>query len=296
LQDQFGEQGIQMADAIGQQGLPDWLFSPVAQQATCAVLTCVILIFLVLLPVLVLLRADLIIRWDWGLVLVPLWLANVIYIVVLAFRVMTRTHDEARGGGMSIGSAAMAIFSYLLLVASQVLPHIPGAYHVPTLHKNFPHGAQVLTVRRLDDPESDIKFILAVAPLLVTFLPSAFQSLINIGRGLWQRWRPVAGIQPPTFAQMMPSIFALTGRLLLGITIALAALKVSRCPTHSPMVSFARHKGACAALYRCRDAQRAQRLRTHEKTHSWSSLLFTLRRMAPWRFPGGLWSFLRGCS
>ena len=111
-----------MAEMVSQQGLPEWLFLQETQIAVLAVLVATLLIFLVLLPALVLLRADGTITWSWGVVLVPVWLGNALYVAILVGQVVAncRANGEASAGSVSGRAAAFAILHYTLFLCFQV--------------------------------------------------------------------------------------------------------------------------------------------------------------------------------
>jgi hypothetical protein len=207
LYDQFGDQGVQMADTIAQQGLPDWLLSPGAQQATLLALACVALLFLVAMPALVLLRADESLTWDWALVLAPVWLANLLYAAALAVRLWSHCRDDAPGGArMSVRQGALAVGGFLLVVTFEVLLAL-----------------------KLDAPGSDsLSFLIAVSPLLASLAPALAVQSAALARGLYQRARPAEGIEPPTCEQLTPALLSVAGRLLFATTVTLAALQVRR--------------------------------------------------------------------
>ena len=120
LYDQLGEQGVQVADIIAQQGVPEWVFSRGAQHALCGGLTCFVLTFLVALPVLVLLRADATIEWNWALVLLPVWLATLLYGVAICWQVATRTGSEAQRGSLTLFEAIRVVACFLIFVCFEV--------------------------------------------------------------------------------------------------------------------------------------------------------------------------------
>jgi len=201
LYDQFGEQGVQISDMMAQQGLPPWLLSPTGRCAVCSSIVGVILLFLVLLPLFVLLRADATITWAWAIVLTPVWLANLAWGAGLLLLVCKPQHEESRHDCRGV-QAVYRTATYALVLASEILLAI-----------------------KLDNPDhAPLPFIGALIPLLLTFVPGVARNLYALVKGVYQRVRPREGVRPPTNEQLAGPARACAGRLLLASTITLAAL------------------------------------------------------------------------
>ena len=206
MYDQFGDQGVQLAEAMQQQGMPPWLLTPSGRCAVCSALLGVVVIFLVLLPLLVILRADASIMWSWGIVLIPLWLANLVFAAILLLRLCARSNSDESRHSLSASQAAYLTIDYLLVLAFEILLAIK------------------LDAEASSSASSWLSFLVCVVPLLLTFVLPTVQALYTLGHGLHHRLKPQPGIRPPTNEQLLPLVRAAVGRLLLCATIVLAAL------------------------------------------------------------------------
>lgn len=204
LYDQFGEQGVQLAEQAAQHGLPPWLLTPRGHCLICTVLLSVVAIVLVLLPLFVLLRADASITWPWVVVLIPLWLANLAYAIGLGAAIWTRTSDDAsQRGSITRAQGAYATAQFGVLVAFEVL----------------------LALKLDRVPPASLSFLYVVIPLLLTLLPATLKAARALITSAYRRARPSEGQPPPpTCAQLTPVATKLAGQLLLACTIVLVAL------------------------------------------------------------------------
>jgi hypothetical protein len=134
LYDQFGDTGVQMIDAMAQTGLPRWLFLPAAQRIACGLVSTALVVFVVLLPLSILMRAENEDGWPWVVVLIPLWLLDALYGLALAIRLVAAlrgtSRDEAADTHPALGvrPTLIAIGVYLCVVGAQARapPHAPS--------------------------------------------------------------------------------------------------------------------------------------------------------------------------
>ena len=122
MYDQLGDQGVQFAEAASQQGVPQWIFTSAGQCTLCLLAVGAVALFVVLLPLLVLLRSDSSIQWDWALVLVPVWIADLLYMAALSWQICSCSSEERRGRPPA-WRLALATAIFLLIVASQARCH-----------------------------------------------------------------------------------------------------------------------------------------------------------------------------
>ena len=212
LYDQFGDQGVQMVDTLKQAGLPEWLLLPAAQRTVLALLLTGLVLFAVLLPLFILMRADEEDGWPWVITLVPVWLADALYGAALAWRLHMAVKASADASGSS-GSPILALRPALLAVASFACVV----------------GTQVLLTMRLSSPDSPVTYTLALVPLYAAMLPDVIGALITLAAALYRRVKPRrteegAEVQAPTCAQLSPALLSLAGYLLFAGTLCLSAL------------------------------------------------------------------------
>ena len=161
--------------------------------AVCSSIVGVILLFLVLLPLFVLLRADATITWAWAIVLTPVWLANLVWGAGLLLLMCKAQHDESRHDCRG-AQAVYRTATYALVLASEILLAI-----------------------KLDNPEhAPLPFIGALIPLLLTFVPGTARNLYALVKGVYQRVRPREGVRPPTNEQLVGPARACAGVLHLS--------------------------------------------------------------------------------
>ena len=201
LYDQFGDQGVQMADVMAQQGVPDWILMPAAQRMVGMVVCGMVVLFVVLLPLFLLLRSDEEVDWPWGVAAIPVWLLGLCFAVVAA-RI---AYEVAQAKEMSAiicsdTGATVAYFALVLLV-------------------------QILLVVRLDNPSSALTYTSALVPFYLAMAPSICSAAYALAGAAYRRWRPLPATPPVTLLQMEPYLHALAGRVLLCLTLWLAGLK-----------------------------------------------------------------------
>ena len=172
--------------------------------AGLAILGAVVL-FVVLLPLFILLRADDSDGWPWPVALIPLWTFDALYGAGLVWRLVTAMRARDAGGpahpSLGLKPTLMAITMYIGVV-----------------------GAQILLVMRLSSASSLIGYSLALVPLYVALLTSAVPSMHNLAVGVKRKACPSAEAPPPTWQQLAQPMLELLGHLLLAATLALAGL------------------------------------------------------------------------
>ena len=202
LYDQFGDQGVQMADVMAQQGVPDWILMPAAQRMVGMVVCGMVVLFVVLLPLFLLLRSDEEVDWPWGVAAIPVWLLDALCFAVVAARI---AYEVAQAKEMSaiICSDTGATVAYFVLVLL----------------------VQILLVVRLDNPSSALTYTSALVPFYLAMAPSICSAAYALAGAAYRRWRPLPATPPVTLLQMEPYLHALAGRVLLCLTLWLAGLK-----------------------------------------------------------------------
>lgn len=88
-------------------------------------------------------------------------------------------------------------------------------------------SSQVLLVLRLEDHASPfpITYTIALSPLYAAMLPATLAAAVHITVGLFRRFRPVPGMEPPSWSQLAPQLHMLASRLLISATVCLVGLK-----------------------------------------------------------------------
>ena len=180
------------------------------QRAIFGLVACVLLLFLILLPLFILMRADDETGWPWAVVFIPVWIGDAVYGALVVMRVLAaikQGSDTGSGGGhlhLTLRHSLLAAAVFLSFVAFQVL----------------------LVLRLSSDASSSpVTYTIALVPLYVAMLPTALSALWQIlYHWAWRKLRPLPEMQPPTLSQLAPSLHALGGRLLVGASLALAGL------------------------------------------------------------------------
>ena len=136
LYDRYGDQGVQMDDALQQYGIPEWILIPAAQRTIVGMLF-LALINIVALPIVLLLRAEHSDWWAWPITLTPLWILDVLYAALLALLLIMAkgaAPDEEHPDGArvsrerSVLAVLVSIGTFLSAVAAQArrLTHEPS--------------------------------------------------------------------------------------------------------------------------------------------------------------------------
>ena len=89
---------------------------------------------------------------------------------------------------------------------------------------SFSPSPQVLLTLRLSWAESPVGYTLALVPLYVAMLPSAYTSVHTLILGAIRRVRPTPEEPPPTCKQLAAPLLALLSLVLTSATVALAGL------------------------------------------------------------------------
>ena len=172
--------------------------------------------FAVLLPLFILLRADAEAGWPWPVVLIPVWLGDLLFGAAVVWRLVAafKQHSASAGAGgghlhLTLSHSLLAALVYLLLLTSQIL-----------------------LAMRLEGTKAEhaVSFSVALLPFYVALLPNAATALVSLLTACYRRVRHSSGDSseqppPPTLNQLLPSAYALAGRLLLAASLCLAALE-----------------------------------------------------------------------
>ena len=214
LYDQYGDAGVQMVDTLAAQGLPEWLFLPAAQKVFAALLCFIGILFLVLLPLFILMRADNEDGWPWAVCLIPVWIGDLFYSLGIGFRVFTACKaggDAGSGDGprgrMDLKPAMIALLSFLCVLATQILVTLRLSCDAPCV------------------PAKPISYTFALIPLYVAFLPSNAFAAYTLALALYHHFKPRADFPPQTLDQLMPPMIQVAGTLLTCATLALSGLQ-----------------------------------------------------------------------
>ena len=172
--------------------------------------------FAVLLPLFILLRADAEAGWPWPVVLIPVWLGDLLFGAAVVWRLVAafKQHSASAGAGgghlhLTLSHSLLAALVYLLLLTSQIL-----------------------LAMRLEGTKAEhaVSFSVALLPFYVALLPNAATALVSLLTACYRRVRHSSGDSseqppPPSLNQLLPSAYALAGRLLLAASLCLAALE-----------------------------------------------------------------------